>query len=221
LRPAIGAVMSKARITTATLLERHAELWKVTCRNPFVGGVRDGSLPVETFDRWLVQDRHYVEGLFPAMCRIAAAAPGQDRRIHLVGLRRLLGHLSWFDRTLAARGLDPATPIHPVCRAYVDYAISLGFQPYAVSVVALWAQFRAYRDAWTWAHPGAPKFRSVVRNWCSPEYKRFLGGLGRATDAALAEASRSEMQLAEQAILDVARYELAFWVMTLDEQREE
>jgi formylaminopyrimidine deformylase / aminopyrimidine aminohydrolase len=213
--------MRTARITTVTLLKRHAALWKLTYRNPFVASVRDGSLPVETFDRWLVQDRHFVEGLFPASCRIAAAAPGRDRHVLLVGLRRLLGHLSWFDKTLAARGLDPATPIHPVCRAYVDYGISLGFQPYTVSIAALWAQYRAYGDAWAWAHPGAPKFRSVVRNWYSPEYARFLRELGRAADAALAEASPREVRRAEQAFLDVAKYELAFWVMTLDKRRAE
>jgi len=213
--------MSKGRFTTATLLKRHAPLWKVTCRNPFLVGVRDGSLPVDTFNRWLVQDRHFVEGLFPAACRITAAAPRKDRETLLTGLRSLLGHLAWFDRTLAARGLDPATPIHPVCRAYVDYVISLGFQPYAVSLVALWAQYRAYRDAWAWARTCAPKFRSVVRNWYSAEYGSFLRDLGRAADAALADASSREIESAEQAILDVARYELAFWVMTMDPRREE
>jgi len=212
--------MGTSRITTATIIKRHAPLWKVTCRNPFVGGVRDGSLPVETFNRWLVQDRHFVEGLFPAMCRIAAAAPDRDRQVLLVGLRSLAANLSWFARMLAARGLDAGTPMHPVCRAYVDYTVSLGFEPYTVGLVALWAQYRAYRDAWAWAHPGAPKFRSVVRNWYSPDFERFLRDLARAADAALAEASPRDIQRAEQAVLDVAKYELAFWVMTTEKPRE-
>jgi thiaminase len=210
--------MSPARRTTASLLESHRPLWRVTCRNPFVAGVRDGSLPVETFNRWLVQDRHFVDGLISAESRLLAAAPARDRDVLLDGLRDLLGQLQWFDKTLAARGLDPGAPAHPVCRAYVDYMLSLGYECYPIGLVATWAQYRAYRDAWAWAHPGAPKFRRVVRNWYSPGYERFLRRLDRAADTALAEASAREIRRAEEAFVQIAKYELAFWVMTLEDK---
>jgi len=210
--------MSAARKTSARLLASHRPLWRVTCRNPFVAGLRDGSLPLGVFNRWLVQDRYFVDGLFPAMARILAGAPARDREVLLEGLRTILGHLEWFDRTLAARGLDPGAAMHPVCRAYVDFNLSLGFERYPIGVVALWAQFRAYRDALAWARPAAPKFREIVRNWSSPEYLRFLRRLARAVDAALAEASASEARRAEEAFVQVAKYELAFWVMTLEEK---
>jgi formylaminopyrimidine deformylase / aminopyrimidine aminohydrolase len=209
------AFLGTARITTAALLKRHAPLWKVTCRNPFVGGVRDGSLPVEVFDRWLVQHQLLADRLFTAICRIAAAAPDRDRPVLLEILRTMSHFLPWFDRMLSERGLDSNVPMHPVCRAYADYTVALGFEPYPVALVALWTQLRAYRDAWKWAHPGAPKFRGVVSNFYSPAYEPVQRELSRAADAALAEASRREVQRAEQAVLDVAKYELAFWVMTM------
>jgi thiaminase/transcriptional activator TenA len=207
--------MGTSKITTATIIKRHAPLWKVTCRNPFVGGVRDGSLPVEVFDRWLVQHGHLANGLFPAYCRIAAAAPERDRKVLLEILRNLFRYLSWLAPTLRARGVDAGTGLQPVCRAYVDYTVSLGFEPYTTALVALWAQYRAYRDAWKWAHPGAPKFRGFVHYFYAPVYESGLAALARAADAALAESSRLEVQRAEQAVLDVAKYELAFWVMTM------
>ncbi len=207
--------MGTARITTAALLKRHAPLWRVTCRNPFVAGVRDGSLPVEVFDRWLVQHGHLANGFFPAYCRIAAAAPERDRKVLLEILRNLLRYLSWLEPTLRARGVDAGIGLQPVCRAYVDYTVSLGFEPYTIELVVLWAQYRAYRDAWKWAHPGAPKFRSFVQYFYAPVYESGLAALARAADAALAESSRREVQRAEQAVLDVAQYELAFWVMTM------
>ncbi len=212
--------MAATKITTSTLLRQHAPIWKVTCRNPFVGGIRDGSLPTEIFNRWLVQDRHFVDGLFPATCRLAAAAPLKDRHVLVEALRNMLDYLSWFDLALAARGLDAGAPMHPVCRAYVDFVVSLGFEPYPVALVAFWAQYRAYRDAWAWARPGASRFRSVVRNWYSPRFDRFLRDLTRAADAALAEATPRVVRRANEAVVDVARYELAFWVMAIDQPVE-
>jgi len=212
--------MGTPKITTANILKRHAPLWKVTCRNPFVGGVRDGSLPVEVFDRWLVQHGHLAQGLFQAYCRTTAAAPEQDRQTLLGVLQNLSGYLTGLGPMLRARGIDAETPIHPVCRAYVDYTVSFGFEPYTVALVVMWAQYRAYRDAWGWAHPGAPKFRSFFRGFYSPDYNAGLVALSRAADAALAEASRPEVQRAEQGVLDVAKYELAFWVMTMEQPRE-
>ncbi len=212
--------MATPRITTSSLLRRHAPLWKVTCRNPFVGGVRDGSLPVEVFDRWLVQHDLLADRLFTATCRIAADAPERDRAVLLEILRRLDRFLAWFDRMLRERGLDPDASMHPVCRAYADYTVALGFEPYPVSLTALWTQLRAYRDAWKWAHPGAPKFRGVVRHFYAPPYEPVLRELTRAADAALAAASSRDVGRAEEAFLDVARYELAFWVMTMDTSHE-
>ncbi len=207
--------MGTTRTTTASLLRRHARLWNTTLRNPFVAGVRDGSLPTEVFDRWVVQHRHFMEGVFPSICRTAAAAPERDRPALLQVLRNIFDYLGLLDGMLASRGLDPASPIHPVCRAYTDFTVSLAFEPYRVALVALWAQHRAYRDAWKWAHPGAPKFRGVVRTWYSPTYEPALAGVSRAADAALAEAPPREVRRAELVFLDVASYELAFWVTTM------
>ncbi len=212
--------MGPSKITTSTLLRRHAPLWKVTCRNPFVGGVRDGSLPIEVFDRWIVQHRYLAEKLFSAVCRIAAAAPEADRPLLLGILQRLHVYVSKFDRTLIDRRLVPATPIHPVCRAYVDYTLSLGFEPYTVALLALWTQYRAYLDAWKWAQPGARRFRAVIRGWYSAEREAGLVVLSRAADAALADAPPGEVRRAEEAFLEIAKYELAFWVMTMSASRE-
>jgi thiaminase len=210
--------MSAARITTAALLERHRPFWRVVCRNPFLVGVRDGSLPVETFDRWLVQDRHFMDGIFAPTSRTLAAAPVRDRDPLLQALRQVHANLAWFDRTLAQRGLDRDAAVHPVCRAYVDYIVALGFERYPIALVALWAQYRAYYDAWAWAHPGAPKFRKVILNWYSPEYRRFVKDLERAADFALAGASPEEIRRADETVVQVARYELAFWIMTMEER---
>jgi thiaminase/transcriptional activator TenA len=211
--------MAVAPLTTATLIKRHRHHWRLVVRSHFVIGVRDGSVPVATFDRWLVQDRLFVDALFPVLSRLAAAAPARDRGLLVQGLRDLQDNLEWFDRTLDRRGIDPNGPVHPVTRAYIDFCTSLAFERYPVALVAIWAQYRAYGDSWSFAHPGAPKFRKVVGNWHSPRYALFLRRFARATDAALAEASPAERAGAEDAFVRITNYEFAFWVMAMEETR--
>ncbi len=212
--------MATTRATTSSLLRRHAPLWKVTCRNPFVLGLRDGSQPDDVFDRWLVEHGHLADGVFPAYCRMAAAAPSGDRKILLEAVRNLFNYISWLGPTLQARGLDRDAPPHPVCRAYVDFMLALGFEPYPVALVALWTQYRAHDDAWKFTRPAASRFRGIVRDLGNPVYGRCLVALARATDAALAQASPRYLRRAEEVFLEVAKYELAFWVMTMEPAAE-
>lgn len=207
--------MKPAARTTSDLLRTHRRLWAVTCRNPFVLGVRDGSLPRELFDQWLVQDRHFIDGTFPVACRAAASAPVEDRPVLLEAIEGLLTFLAWFDRTLAARGLDPRRPMHPIVRAYRDYLLALGFESYPIVIVALWTQYRAYGDAWRWASGGARRYRDVIRRWSSPAYDAFVRRLQRAADRALATSSPRERAKAAEAFVHTLHYELATWVMTL------
>jgi hypothetical protein len=56
------------------LLIRHAAAWEAATVHPFLAGVRDGSVPEDSFDRWLAQDYLFAQALVRAQCRIAAAA---------------------------------------------------------------------------------------------------------------------------------------------------
>lgn len=207
--------MTRKPPTTESLIRKHRALWRVTCSNPFVIGVRDGSLPLPTFERWLEQDRHFLDGLFVASARVLALAPERDRRLMVDALRVAHEQLVWFDKLLVERGLDPAAPVQPVCRAYCDYLSSLAFEPYTVGIVAIWTQYRAYLEAWSAARPGAKKFRPLIRQWASSAFVQFERRFASAADAALAAASPRVRGKAEEAFAQVTRYELDFWVMLL------
>ena len=43
-------------LTADALVTRHAAAWQAATVHPFLAGVRDGSLPEDSFDRWLAQD---------------------------------------------------------------------------------------------------------------------------------------------------------------------
>jgi thiaminase/transcriptional activator TenA len=208
--------MTGRRWTPGALLRAHRHLWRLANRNPFVLGIKDGSLQKAAFDRWLVQDRHFADGLFVAQARILALAPRQDRSLLLGGLEALAAELVWFEAKLKARRLGPEGAIHPVCRAYVDYLLTLAFAPYAAAIVAVWALERAYLEAWGYAKPGARPYREYVERWTSSAFAAYVRALERAAAAALREASNREAAQAEAAFVQVVLYELDFWSMTLE-----
>jgi thiaminase len=43
-------------VSVADLPLRHPDQWARATRHPFLGGVRDGSLPRAAFNTWLAQD---------------------------------------------------------------------------------------------------------------------------------------------------------------------
>jgi formylaminopyrimidine deformylase / aminopyrimidine aminohydrolase len=59
-------------VTADALMSRHTSAWQAATVHPFLAGVRDGSLPEHSFDRWLAQDYLF------AQSRIAATAPLAD-----------------------------------------------------------------------------------------------------------------------------------------------
>ena len=66
-------------MTADALMSRHASAWQAATVHPFLAGVRDGSLPEQSFDRWLAQDYLFAQALVRAQSRIAATAPCRRR----------------------------------------------------------------------------------------------------------------------------------------------
>jgi TENA/THI-4/PQQC family protein len=50
-------------MTADALVSRHTAAWQAATVHPFLAGVRDGSVPEDSFDRWLAQDYLYVQAL--------------------------------------------------------------------------------------------------------------------------------------------------------------
>jgi len=205
-----------APTSAASLVRRHKHLWELVTRNPFIDGIREGTLPRRLFDRWLVQDRFYVEALFPTAARVLAAAPIDERRGLLEVLVSTQKVVDRFEVLEKSRRLPRAREIHPVCRAYVDHIKALALEPFPVAVTSLWAQDRAFLDAWKSARPGGDGYRSIVAAWTSAEVDARCKLLQGIADRALRGAGPAVRAAAEHAFEQVVRYELDFWVMALE-----
>jgi formylaminopyrimidine deformylase / aminopyrimidine aminohydrolase len=157
-------------VPVAELLQRRAGAWRAATRHPFLDAVRDGTLPVEAFDTWLVQDARFVADLLRFQARLLARAPRGAQPVLAAGAVALVEELGWFEQQAAARGLDLAVPALPATAAYAGLLARLDAGPVPEALTALWVVERTYLDAWSGARPGAPEFREFVEHWTAPAF---------------------------------------------------
>ncbi len=203
-------------MTPTDLLTGHRELWQDATHHPFLDGVRDGRLPGSAFDRWLVQDYHFVEALVRTQARILAGAPRKDLAVLSAGVKAGVDELAWFAQTARTRDVTLQAPLHLTCRAYINFLHALTYDPYVVQITALWAIERAYLDAWTTARGGEDIYREFVEHWTNPAFHDYVRGLEDAAHHALIAATSLENQAVSDAFRWVARYEAAFWEIGAD-----
>jgi formylaminopyrimidine deformylase / aminopyrimidine aminohydrolase len=200
--------------TVHRLAHADPQRWQAATRQPFLDGVRDGTLPVEAFDRWLEQDRLFVEALARAWGRILHVAPTEDLGLLADGISAFAAEVAWFDQLGAERGLTvPAEPL-PVTDQYNRHLLEVASQSYPVALAAMFAVEVAYLEAWRSARPGHEPFRPFVEHWTDDAFAAFVGRLEQAADRALADASAADVDAAAAAVAVTFDHEAAFWAMT-------
>jgi thiaminase len=199
-------------MTFSELLERHSEAWRQAVHHPFLDGVRDGSIPVDAFNRWLSQDYRFARSSLGSQALLLLNAPREDQALLIGGLAALESEMTWFETHLRARGLDLDAPLMPTNRAYGDYLAVVARGPYTCGIVATAALERAYLEAWSSARPGASEYREFVERWTTDEFRAYVEALVQAADRSLA-ANPALAGEAEATFLWVARYEREFWQM--------
>ena len=202
-------------MTTQELLQKHRPAFDLTVHNPFAQAVKNGTLGRESFDRWLMQASHLVEGHFAPVSRLLAVAPVRDRPVLLEGLERLSAEIDWYHELIARRRLDASAPVHPVILKMRNQMVSLAFEPYAVGIVAFWAQGITYTGAWKARRAPSGPYRDFLERWGHARADAFVRRLERAADRALAEATPRDRAAAEEAFLRVVNDKLAYWSIVL------
>jgi thiaminase/transcriptional activator TenA len=198
-------------VPVAELPARHADAWGRATRSPFLDAVRDGTLPPDAFDTWLVQDAHFLGDLLRFQARLLARAPRPAQSVLAGGCVALVEELDWFGRVAAERGLDLTAPQLPATVAYGDLLYRLDAADVGTALTALWAVERAYLDAWSGARPGAGEYGPFVAHWTAPGFAGYVAALAAAADDnAVDDAAPAD----EAVFLEVAAAEADFWAMT-------
>lgn len=207
-----------------------APVWEVCLRHPFVTGIGDGTLDMEKFRYFMLQDYLYlfdyarvfalgvVKARDPELMRVFAANVdailGGEMKIHRAYMKRLdITEEQVFSVKPALANLS-----------YTNYMLSVAQTGGPMEIVA-----SILACSWSYAEigqalaaiPGAaehPFYGEWIRGYASEEYAATNQALIELMDSLAADAGEEQLAYLTDVFVNCSRYELGFWDMAWDVQ---
>ncbi len=192
-------------------------IWRRIFAHPFLREIKDGTLPLETFQYYLGQDYLYLEGFARCVAIALAKAPNSEtleelaKRV-LTPIERPLHH-----RLLAAAGLTmedaQQTQASPTNAGYVNHMLATanreGLGPTAAAMLPCpWTYHLLREELGQSEHP-------LYGQWTSFYVSGLLEDSVTAwrsfVDRQARQAGAEELDAMRQAFLTSSRYEYMFW----------
>jgi len=203
---------------TEDLRQQYHDLWQRVVTHPFVRELGDGTLPVDTFRAYFLQDYVFVHDLVTMTALALAKAPT------FLAANRLNQFLSGilnpendlFVRAFAALGVSAQENItaSPVTQAFGDFVVRTALQgSFADIATILYVTEGTYLDWGTrlldaGKHPPQPLYQEWITLHSPPVLGDFVTWLGQYLDSAVLDRQRPTLSRLFHTAL---RYEYLFW----------
>ncbi len=199
--------MSLPQFEESALVVGAGGLWREATEAEFLSAIRDGKLPREAFQRWLVQDYSFAKGLAAFQAIAVARAPRPAQSVLIGGLSALDAELDWFEQNAQRQALELTAALHPTCRRYVDYLIASAYmQPFEVLLAILYGVEASYLCAWSALEASGP-YAEFIHRWSNTQFVAYVQGL-------LDVCNLHTHELQQEQFNEVLRHERDFWKMT-------
>jgi len=199
--------MTPREFETSPLVVGAGELWPQAIHADFLSAIGDGDLPREAFERWLVQDYLFAQGLATFQSIAVAKTPRPAQKVLIGGLSALDAELDWFEQNAQRQALDLNAALHPTCRRYVDYLIASAYtQPFEVLLAILYGVEASYLCAWSALEASGP-YAEFINRWSNTQFVAYVRGL-------LDVCNLHTHELQQEQFNEVLRHERDFWKMT-------
>lgn len=218
--------MTENHPVTARLLAAAADIWQGYHTHPFVRGIADGSLPVENFQFYLVQDYLYLfdyARVF-AMGVVKAREPEVMRAfagyVHQILDGEMNIHKAYMDRL----GIDPAqaaaAPRALANHSYTSYmravAAEEGPAEITAAILSCAVSYEHIAQRIVRHDPGAAQ-HALYGEWVSGYAHADYAAANRALEAMLEQLAQgydeARLKRLEDIFVDCSRYEGLFWDM--------
>ncbi|MFS4438011.1 thiaminase II [Paracoccaceae bacterium GXU_MW_L88] len=204
------------------------ELWAATAElqdtirtMPFNRELAEGTLPRETFQHYIIQDAHYLEGFARALTLAASRAPDAETVARLAGSANgaIAVERQLHAEYMALYGITPAdfaaTPPSRACDHYVSALIrAAAVDPFSVAVTALLPCFWIYQRVGAAIHAeaaGDHPYRSWIDTYASADFDAAVQGMLALTDR-LADNADEETRAAMTSTFALSSWhEWMFW----------
>jgi thiaminase/transcriptional activator TenA len=194
-------------LADAALVRGAGELWQQATTARFLEAAGEGTLPVEAFNRWLVQDYYFADALTSYQAIALAKTPRALRQPLLDGLVALEAEMKMFEAQAQQRGLNLRDPVHHACQHYADFLIRTVYsEPYAVLLATLFGVEASYLAAWSRLEPAGP-YAEFIERWSGAGFQEYVESL-----RVLAESNPHADS--QRFFNEVLNHERDFWRMT-------
>lgn len=213
--------------TTGRLLAAVKDIWAGYNSQPFVLGIQEGSLPVEKFRYYIIQDYLYLQDYARTFALGAAKAKSlETARLFTGYLQALTGEEMDIHRGYMGRlGLSPEeleqTPRGLASLSYTSYMLRIAYEEgeteilAAVLSCALSYEFIAKKmleDQPLAAEQ--PFYGDWVRGYVSESYGEENRRLSQALDSLSRDYTQAQLQHLTEIFINCSEYERAFWDMS-------
>ncbi len=196
--------------------------------HPFITGVGDGTLPVEYFKHYVMQDYVYLIDYARVLALASARAPDLETMGWFAGLldetlntemdlhRRYCGEFG-----ITRQALEATRPA-PTTIAYTSFLLKVAYQGSFPELVAslLPCQWGYWEVGEHLSKRGKPKQSPLYSQWIqiysSPEFAELARTIRSMADRLAEEAGPSQLAAMGEAYLTSLRLELRFWDMALN-----
>ncbi|KAF2289069.1 hypothetical protein GH714_025631 [Hevea brasiliensis] len=200
-------------------------LYTEATRHPFILSIRDGSVDLSSFKRWLGQDYVFVREFVPFVASVLIKASkksddGNDMEVILGGLASL-NEIAWF-KSEASKWDVPLsnTVVHKANQNYRRFLENLMLPEvdYAVAITAFWAIEAVYQESFAHCLEDGSKTPSELQDtcqrWGNEGFGEYCRSLQKIANRCLEKASSDVLTKAEVTFLRVLEHEVEFWNMS-------
>ena len=187
----------------------------------FIKELKDGSLPLEKFQFYMLQDAKYLEHYGRALSAIGAKAQDNQQALDFFefGKNALIVEKELHETYFLEFGIDNQAQdiiIEPVCHHYIHYLKSVtAFDPIEVAVAAVLPCFWIYKEVGDKIYKEQQGTNNPYTNWINTySGEEFAEGVRKAkkyADTMARNATPEMQQLMLDAFITASRMEYKFW----------
>ena len=208
-----------------------APIWDAQLHHPFVVELGKGTLPLQKFQYYILQDARYLEELAKVFAAGAQKAENADTAFHFAQLveETIVVERSLHESYGKQWKLTPqdmrSTPLSPTNYAYCRHMRSVAQTGTLgeITVVALPCAWVYCEVGQHLLRKGPPKSSHPYCEWLglygSPEFAKIAGWMRTVVNRCAKNAGKAEKARMEEAFLISSRYEWMFWEMAWREER--
>lgn len=209
---------------SARLREVAGPIWEVQHAHPFVRGIGDGTLDVETFGHWLRQDYLYLidyARLFAAGVLRAPDLPAMTMMAHLVHEimhTEMDLHCSYVaEFGITAEDLKREMKA-PTCQGYTDFLLRTAAtgdfaELLAALLPCMWGYAEVGQRLAAHGVPAEEWYARWIGMYASEEFAELAEWCRALVDRVAEGLPKEALARMEAAFVTSSRYELAFWEM--------